>query len=92
MKKNSVREDERDNNWEKTMDKANSILGFKLRFLGKNENQIIHNVEVKNINFQDLMRHLQRGESVSISPKLLENSSAYKKKHEDQASWYFAHT
>lgn len=68
---------------------TSAMLGFRLLFLDNNENEAIHRVEVRNINFQDLIRHLQRGESVFIIPKLLENSSKHAKK---QAPWYFAHT
>jgi hypothetical protein len=84
-------EEERGNMWEKTMDKANPVSGFRLGFLGKDENQMIHKVEVRNINFQDLMRHLRRGESVLIIPKFRENSLTNAKKQEDRTPWYFAH-
>ena len=72
-------------------EKANLVSGFRLRFMDKDENQIIHKVEVRKINFQDLMSHLRHGESVLITPKLLESSlkNANKK---DQGSWYFVHT
>lgn len=91
MKKMLILEEERGNMWEKTMVKENPVSGFKLRFLGKNESQMIHKVEVRKINFRDLMRHLRRGESVLITPKFRENSLTNAKKQEDQTLWYFAH-
>jgi len=74
------------------MERANPVLGFKLRFLNDNGNQIIRKVEVGTINFQDVMRHLRRGESVLITPKLLSNQSTNMKRQENQAPWYFTHT
>jgi hypothetical protein len=77
--------------WEKTMEKANSIIGFKISFLGGNEDRKFRKVEVRKVNFQDLMRHMWRGESVLITPKLLENSSIIEKKGKNRAAWYFTH-
>ena len=74
---------------EKLVMETNSVGGFKLLFL--NGDKSIHQVEVKKINFQDLMRHLQQGESVLITPKLKEDFLAIKKAHEEQAPWYFIH-
>jgi len=74
---------------EKLVMETNSIWGFKLLFL--NGDKSIHQVEVRKINFQDLMRHLQNGESVLITPKLKEQSLTTKKLHEEQAPWYFTH-
>jgi hypothetical protein len=89
--KTTLLPEERTSFWEKTLDKANLVSGFRLRFLSKEESQIIHKVEVRNINFQDLMRHLLRGESVFIAPKLKEKSSGYANKREDRTQSYFAH-
>lgn len=85
-------EEESGNMWEKTMEKANPVSGFRLRFLGKDESKMIHKVEVRNINFQDLIRHLRCGESVFITPRLKENFSENAKKREGRTLWYFAHT
>ncbi|MEM3623392.1 MAG: hypothetical protein QXR76_06470 [Candidatus Bathyarchaeia archaeon] len=74
---------------EKLAMETNSVGGFKLLFL--NGDKSIHQVEVRKINFQDLMRHLQKGESVLITPKLKEDFLAIKKTREEQAPWYFAH-
>lgn len=46
--------------------------------------------EERNINFQDLMRHLHGGESVLIIPKFQENFTV-KAKKQDRAPWYFTH-
>jgi hypothetical protein len=66
-----------------------SLHGYTLQFLSENERQPIHKVEVRKVNFQDIMRHLRQGDSVLIKPKLHENSNKTKKR--DQALWYFTH-
>jgi hypothetical protein len=86
-----LEEEKRGNMWEKTMDKVDPISGFRLRFLGDDGSQLTHKVEVRNINFQDLMRHLRHGESVLITPKFRENSLTNTKKQEDRTPWYFTH-
>lgn len=94
-----LEEEEKGNIPEELMEKVvqtSTVLRFRLQFLDNNENKIkenrtIHKVEVRNLNFQDLMRHLQRGESVLIIPKLLGNSSRHAKKQGDRTPWYFAH-
>jgi hypothetical protein len=91
MRKTLVLDEEEGGTWAKVMDKVNPILGFKVKFLGTNENQMINKVDVRNINFQDLMRHLQRGESVLITPKLLSNSSPNTKKQGDVHHLYVTH-
>lgn len=70
---------------------ASAVLRFRLLFLKNGENKTIHKVEVRSINFRDLMRHLKRGESVFITPKLLRSSSKHAKIQEDQTLCYFAH-
>jgi len=74
---------------EKVMEKINVVQGFKLLFL--DGNKTIHQVEVRKINFQDLMRHLQQGESILITPKLQKNFSTPTVKREERAPWYFTH-
>lgn len=89
-----LKEEEKGNMPEELMEKMVStptVLRFRLLFLNNNANKTIHKVEIRNLNFQDLMRHLQRGESVLIIPKLLRNSSKHMKNHEDPTPWYFAH-
>jgi len=73
---------------ERMVMETNSIWGFKLLFL--NGDKSIHQVEVRKINFQDLMRHLQKGESVLIAPKSPKHFSNMEK-HEKQGLWYIAH-
>lgn len=92
MKEMLILEEEKGNVPEELMEKivpTSTVLRFRLLFLNDNENKTIHKVEVRNINFQDLIRHLKRGESVFIIPKLLGNSSKHAKKQEDQTLWYF---
>ncbi len=72
------------------MENEYTIAGFRIQFLNdENEMHFLHKVEVRNINFQDLMRHLRHGESVLITPKLQESSIGMKKY--DQIPWYFTH-
>jgi len=94
MKRALVLEEEKPGMWEKVMEKANPLRGFKLSFLYKLSNgcQEVHRVEVRNINIQDIMRHLQHGESVLITPKLQKDSAIDAKRQKDQALWYFTHT
>jgi hypothetical protein len=73
------------------MENAKSVSGFRLQFLDENGKQIIHKVDVRSINVQDLLRHLRRGESVLITPKLQEDFSPQAKKLERE-SWYFTRT
>ena len=94
MKEMLILEEEEGNMPEELMEKVvstSTVLRFRLLFLNNSENKTIHKVEVRNLNFQDMIRHLQRGESVLIIPKLLGNPSKHTKKHENQNPWYFAH-
>ncbi len=79
------------NAWQKTMEKAEPISGFTLRFLGTDAGQTIHKVDIRNINFQDLMRHLRCGESVIITPKPNGHTLDNVRKQENRAPWYFTH-
>lgn len=87
MKKIVMLEEE-EGNVPEMMENAKSVSGFRLQFLDENEKQIIHKVDIRSINVQDLLRHLRQGESVLITPKFQEDSSAATKKL-DQESWYF---
>jgi hypothetical protein len=89
MRKLLMLEEEKDDKLEKLVEKISPISKFKLSFL--NENARIHQVEVRNINFQDLMRHLQHGESVIITPEFPGNYTILTKKQEEKAPWYFVH-
>lgn len=78
---------------EKLAEKAfpkSSVVRFRLAYLNNSENQAIHKVGVRNINFLDLMRHLKKGESVLITPELLKDSLT-QIKNQNQTPWYFAH-
>lgn len=91
MKNMLLIEEEKGNTWEKTMEKANQLSGFMLRFLGRDAGQKIHKVEVRNIDFQDLMRHLRLGQSVLIIPKPNGHALENARKQEHRAPWYFTH-
>jgi hypothetical protein len=71
------------------MKNTNRVVGFSLVFLG-NGGRPIRRTEIRNINFQDVMRHLQHGDSVLITTKLMKDSEDYVKKQE-QDPWYFSH-
>jgi hypothetical protein len=66
-----------------------SLHGYTLQFLSENESQTVHKVEVRRVNFQDIMRHLRQGDSVLIRPNFQADSDKMKKR--DQTLWYFAH-
>jgi hypothetical protein len=73
----------------KVAERTNPVLGYRLQFLSNNETQTVHKVEVKSINLQDIMRHLCRGDSVLITPKLREELHTGKK--QNKVPWYFTH-
>jgi hypothetical protein len=62
-------------------------MKFKLIF--RKDDRMVHEVEIKNINLQDLRRHLQDGESVNIVPEFPDDSVNNEKK--DHSPWYFIH-
>jgi hypothetical protein len=66
---------------------SNPVLGYELQFLSNDKT--LHKVEVRSLNFQDVIRHLRQGEAVLITPKLQEN---LEKKKQYQGSWYFTHS
>lgn len=66
---------------------SNLVLGYVLQFLSKGESLTVHKVEVRSVNFQDVIRHLRQGDSVLITPKLKEDLD--KKRKQDQEPWYF---
>lgn len=55
----------------KLLERTGPIPEFKLSFL--DESQGFSKVEVRSVNFEDLMWHLQRGESFIIALKFLGN-------------------
>ncbi len=63
------------------------VLGYELQFLSSNET--IHKVDVRSVNFQDVIRHLRHGEAVLITPRLQENPD---RKKPSRGSWYFTHS
>jgi len=66
---------------------------FQMFFLINNENQDIEVVEVRKIDFTEVKRRLEKGESVFITrkrKKKLESISVASKEMEEP--WYFAHS
>jgi hypothetical protein len=88
MKKMLMHEEEEGTKPE-IIETPSSLHGYTLQFVSENENQTVRKVEVRRVNFQDIMRHLRQGDSVLIRPKFHEDSDKTKKR--DQAPWYFAH-
>jgi hypothetical protein len=74
----------------KLMTSSKPVLGYKLQYLNANHSQIIHTDVVKRLYVQDILQHLQRGESVLITPKLQETFRA-RTKGLTQLPWYFTH-
>lgn len=68
---------------------TSNILKFRVLFMNNDDSHRIQKVEVRNINFLDLMRHLKRGESVCITPELLGESLNHQK--EDRTPWHIDH-
>jgi hypothetical protein len=85
-----IQDDERGNISERLIENTNLLVGFSLLFLA-NEGRPTRKVEIRRINFQDIMRHLQYGESVLITPKLREDFSA-NARTQNREPWYFTHT
>lgn len=55
-------------------------MKFKILYL-KNS-QVVHEVEVKNVSYLDLKRHLQAGETVEIIPKSADHDVKHTNYHE----------
>jgi hypothetical protein len=64
------------------------IARYELQFLNNDGSHTAHKVEVKNMNFQDIIRHLNQGDSVLITPRLREDLDRMER---DRGSWYFTH-
>lgn len=74
----------------KLITNSKRMLGYKLQYLNASHSQIIHSVEAKRLHVKDISQHLQRGESVLITPKLQETSQA-RTRDLTQLPWYFTH-
>jgi len=74
----------------KTMEHCDPVIRYDLQFLINDGSHTVHKVEVRNVDFHDVIRHLRQGDSVVITPKLQENLT--KKQRQDRSTWYFAHT
>jgi hypothetical protein len=66
-----------------------SFTSVKFKMLFIRNKTLIHQVEVRNVNFLDLMRHLEAGESVEIIPEL--DNNATDEHGRDRAPWYIVH-
>ena len=65
---------------------------FQLFFLRNNENQSVEVEEVEEIDFREVKKHLENGESVFITLKRKEKLETGLVKGEGVAeSWYFTH-
>jgi hypothetical protein len=73
----------------KTVEHSSPVLRYELQFLSKDDSQTVHKVEVRSVDFHDVIRHLRQGDSVLITPKLQENLT--KKQRQNCTPWYFAH-
>jgi hypothetical protein len=83
-----LQDEERADIPEESVKDTNCVVGFRLVFLG-DRGQAIRKMEIRQINFQDVIRHLQHGDSVLITPKL-ENSETCLRS-QDMEPWYFSH-
>jgi len=67
-------------------------LVFQLFFLLNNENEDIEVVEVRKIDFSEVKRRLEKGESVFIARNRRKKSEPISAAGEEMAeSWYFTH-
>ena len=67
-------------------------LAFQLFFLLNNENQDIEVVEVKEIDFTEVKKRLEKGESVFITRKRKQKLEPILVANEETADpWYFTH-
>jgi hypothetical protein len=73
----------------KDIEHSSLVLHYELQFFTNDDSQAIHKVEVRSVDFYDVIRHLRQGESVLITPKLQENLT--KKQRQDRKPWYFMH-
>lgn len=87
--KRIVMQDEREEDISEPIADSMPILGYTLEYLDANQPQIIQKVQVRNVNIQDILRHLQQGDSVLITPKIgnLQTNIG----NQAQSSLYFAH-
>jgi hypothetical protein len=73
----------------KDIEHSSLVLHYELQFFTNDDSQAIHKVEVRSVDFYDVIRHLRQGESVLITPKFQENLT--KKQRQDRTPWYFRH-
>lgn len=62
-------------------------MKFKVRYLGNDE--VAHEVEVRSVNYLDVKRHLEAGDTVEIIPEF--TRQATKDSDHDERSYYIIH-
>ncbi len=62
-------------------------MKFKIRYL--ENHKVIHQVEVRNINYLDVKRHLEAGNMVEIIPEFTDQTTKYR--NHTERSFYVAH-
>jgi hypothetical protein len=62
-------------------------MKFKIRYL--ENDRAIHQVEVRNINYSDVKRHLEAGDMVEIIPEFTEQNA--KDNNHDESPCYIPH-
>lgn len=65
------------------------FMRMKFKILYLENSQVVHEVEVRDVNYVDLKRHLQAGETVEIIPEF----AGHDVKHgdHDEAPYYITH-
>jgi hypothetical protein len=69
--------------------KRSFTVRYELQFIGNDNRRTVHKVEVKSVDFYDVIRHLRQGDSVLITPKI--KKDLHKDQGKDPGPWYFAH-
>lgn len=64
---------------------------FLLFFLADDENQSVEVVETQEIDFEEVVQRLKRGESVFIKRKSVEQDLSPKSIEDAREPWYFTH-
>jgi len=64
---------------------------FRLFFLKNDKEKSVEIAEVEEPDFVDILRRLERGESIFISPKRTSQTNQNLIKKKDHSPWYFTH-
>jgi molybdopterin converting factor small subunit len=65
------------------------FINMKFRILYLENNQVVHEVEVRNVSYVDLKRHLHAGETVEIIPEFAGHEVGHN--HHDEIPYYITH-